>query len=811
MADGTIVIDTELKTDKLKNKLAKLNNDIERQTGKVKELQAEYDRLLSGEGAPAENPAFSKMGLKIAKAEAALKDYKNELFEIEASTENMLKNATPEQVPLTRQIGEEQVEKLNQKYSVQLATLKLLRQEADGIPQYLEKSTEESEELRLKLEKARIELERMQNAARGTAAQIEQQNNSSEDTEENLGKAKDALAKFEKRLVTMAKKVFVFSLILAALRQVKAYMAEALKTNEEFQASYANLKGTLMTAFQPILTAVIPIIKALINVLNVAANAVAKFTSWVFGTTVEASQKAAKALYDQSKATKAAGTAAEKAKKQMSGLDEMNTWQSDKSSGGGGTADVSSNPFDSVKTELGEMEVYVSGALLAIGAILAFTGVSIPLGIALMAIGAAGLASAIIPNWGSMSDEMQTAVTAVFAVLGIAGLVIGAILTFSGANIPLGIGLMIAGAGLLGTAAALNWDSIKDKIESSLDAIVAVVSGVLLVIGLILAISGVGIPIGIALILLGATGLTAAAAANWNAIKEKLQGSLGAIVAILSGFLLVIGLVLAFTGVGIPLGIGLILVGAAGLGTTVNANWDAIKTKIQAVFEKILAVASKAALVIGLILTVTGVAFPLGIALILAGAKGMAKYAPADWNALLKKIQSVWSSIKTWFNKNVAPKFTTKYWGSKFSSIKTALTGKIKGALNAAIALFNKFVNWVNAKMKISWGALKVPGIGEIIPKGSFQLLKLKNIPYLAQGGVIPANREFLAVLGDQKHGNNIEAPEALIRQIVREESGGNGTYTFVAQLDGRTIFREVIDQAKLSRKMTGKNAFVAL
>lgn len=753
MADGTIVIDTELKTDKLKNKLAKLNNDIERQTGKVKELQAEYDRLLSGEGAPAENPAFSKMELKIAKAEAALKDYKNELFEIEASTENMLKNATPKQVPLTRQIGEEQVEKLNQKYSVQLATLKLLQQEADGIPQYLEKSTEESEELRLKLEKARIELERMQNAARGTAEQIEQQNNSSEDTEENLGKAKDALAKFEKRLVTMAKKVFVFSLILAALRQVKAYMGEALKTNEEFQASYANLKGTLMTAFQPILTAAIPIIKALINVLNVAANAVAKFTSWVFGTTVEASQKAAKALYDQSKATKAAGTAAEKAKKQMSGLDEMNTWQSDKSSGGGATADVSANPFDSVETELGEMEVYVSGALLAIGAILAFTGVSIPLGIALMAIGAAGLASAVTTNWDSMSKEMQTAITNVLVVLGTAALVIGAILTFTAAHVALGIGLMIAGAGLLGTAVALNW----------------------------------------------------------NTIKEKLQGSLGAIVAIVSVALLVIGIILAVAcPVALPLGIALILAGAAGLATTVAVNWDTLKSKIQTAIGKILAVASKAALVIGLILTVTGVAFPLGIALILAGAKGMAKYAPADWNALLKKIQSVWSSIRTWFNKNVAPRFTTKFWSGKFNSIKTALTDKIKGALNAGIALLNRFINWLNAKMNLKWGSFKILG-KEVIPKGSFQLLKLNNIPYLAQGGVIPANREFLAVLGDQKHGNNIEAPESLIRQIVREESGGNGTYTFVAQLNGRTIFREVIDQAKLSRKMTGKNAFVAL
>lgn len=754
MADGTIVIDAELKTDKLKNELDKLNNDIEWQTREVKKLQAEYDRLLSGEGAPTENPAFTKITNQIEKAEAALNGYVAELKEIKASTQGLLANAsTPLQKNTTLDIEKEQITQLNAKYAEQLATLKLLKQQADTIPPYLEKSTEESEELRLKLEKARIELERMQIDARGTAEQIEQQNNYSEDTEENLGKVKDALAKFEKRLVTMAKKVFVFSLILAALRKVKAYMGEVLKTNEEFQASYASLKGTLMTAFQPIMTAIIPIIKALINVLNVAANAVAKFTSWVFGTTVEASQKAAKALHDQSKATKAAGTAAEKAKKQMSGLDEMNTWQSDKSSGGGGTADVSANPFDSVETELGEMEVYVSGALLAIGAILAFTGVSIPLGIALMAIGAAGLASAVTTNWDSMSKEMQTAITNVLVVLGTAALVIGAILTFTAAHVALGIGLMIAGAGLLGTAVALNW----------------------------------------------------------NTIKEKLQGSLGAIVAIVSVALLVIGIILAVAcPVALPLGIALILAGAAGLATTVAVNWDTLKTKIQTVIGKILAVASKAALVIGLILTVTGVAFPLGIALILAGAKGMAKYAPADWNALLKKIQSVWSSIKTWFNKYVAPKFTTKYWGNKFSSIKTALTDKIKGALNAGIALLNRFINWLNAKMNLKWGSFKILG-KEVIPKGSFQLLKLNNIPYLAQGGVIPANREFLAVLGDQKHGNNIEAPEALIRQIVREESGGNGTYTFVAQLNGRTIFREVIDQAKLSRKMTGKNAFVAL
>lgn len=47
-------------------------------------------------------------------------------------------------------------------------------------------------------------------------------------------------------------------------------------------------------------------------------------------------------------------------------------------------------------------------------------------------------------------------------------------------------------------------------------------------------------------------------------------------------------------------------------------------------------------------------------------------------------------------------------------------------------------------------------------------------LPRLASGAVIPPNREFMAVLGDQRSGNNIEAPEALIRKIVREETGGS-------------------------------------
>ena len=689
MADAKIVIDTELKTDKLKNKLDKLNNDIERQTGKIKELDAQYKQLLSGEGTPAVNPEFERLNKQLEKAKAALAGYNEELKRIQDSTDLQLKGINDDDmVGRVLDIEQIEVDNLNEKYAKQLAELERIKAAMDALPESTEDTENAAEKLRLELERAQIALERMEGEARSVETQLDNVRPPASEIHRNIENANKSLGKFEKRLQTLAKKVFVFTVITAVLRKMKAYLSEALEANAGFQASLATLKGTLRTAFQPILAFMIPILQALINILSIAISYVAKFTSWIAGTTVAASSKAAQALYDQTKATKAAGAAAEKAKKQMSGLDEMNTWQSESSGGGG--ASLPTTDFSGIKSEMSELEIYLSGALLAIGAVLAFTGASIPLGIGLMVIGAAGLANALSANWDKMPKEIRSALTKVLLVLGAAALVIGAILAFTGASIPLGIGLMIAGAAALGTAAALNWNYLKKAISGDLAFLMGTVGAALLVLGIILVATGAALPLGIALIMAGAIGLVTPIALNWNVIKDK--------------------------------------------------------------------------------------------------------------------IVALWESIKSWWKRSVAAKFTLAFWKSKFSSIAEGLTAKIKDGINAAIALFNRFINWINQKMHISWNALKIAGL-TVIPSGSFQLLRLNNIPQLAQGAVIPANREFLAVLGDQKHGNNIEAPESLIRKIVREEGGG-GSYTFIAQLDGRTIFKEVIDQGKLSRRMTGKNAF---
>ena len=132
-----------------------------------------------------------------------------------------------------------------------------------------------------------------------------------------------------------------------------------------------------------------------------------------------------------------------------------------------------------------------------------------------------------------------------------------------------------------------------------------------------------------------------------------------------------------------------------------------------------------------------------------------------------------------------------------FSGIINSLTSVIEFFINSAIDLINGLIGGVN---EIT-GAVGIPNIPSI-PR--------VNIPKLATGAVIPPNAPFMAVLGDQKHGTNIEAPLDTIKQAIREEvgngSGGGGQYRFSAQINRRVLFEEFIEEAKLQMSMTGHN-----
>lgn len=149
-----------------------------------------------------------------------------------------------------------------------------------------------------------------------------------------------------------------------------------------------------------------------------------------------------------------------------------------------------------------------------------------------------------------------------------------------------------------------------------------------------------------------------------------------------------------------------------------------------------------------------------------------------------------------------------------------------KGLANAIIAVINNLANKLDLGISliINFMAEKINSLIDIInsigsftgihiPRAQTRRSYIGRIPYLASGAVIPPNSPFLAMLGDQKSGVNIETPLETMKQAFKEalaESGSNngGSYTFVAQLDGRTLFEETVRQNDMYVNQSGYSAF---
>lgn len=182
---------------------------------------------------------------------------------------------------------------------------------------------------------------------------------------------------------------------------------------------------------------------------------------------------------------------------------------------------------------------------------------------------------------------------------------------------------------------------------------------------------------------------------------------------------------------------------------------------------------------------------------------GVAGIAPQGLCDLIKAIFGTMKNVFVEIMNFIKYAFTGDWrnaWQSVkniFSSIMSGLGDVLRAPINGIISMINQAINGINTLIR---GANKIPGVN---------ISTIGKIPHLASGAVIPPNQEFLAVLGDQRSGNNIEAPEGLIRKIVREESGGKAsTYRFVAQLDRKIIFDETISEGKLRQMQTGQNQF---
>nr|DAW07428.1 MAG TPA: minor tail protein [Caudoviricetes sp.] len=190
---------------------------------------------------------------------------------------------------------------------------------------------------------------------------------------------------------------------------------------------------------------------------------------------------------------------------------------------------------------------------------------------------------------------------------------------------------------------------------------------------------------------------------------------------------------------------------------------------------------------------------------------------------VIKDVKEIFKGLNTFVSGVFSGDWSQAWEGIKtiFSNVFSGLADIAKTPINAIIGGFNSVLGVVNGlisklnnlKFRITvpnW----IPGIG-----GSwwgfngFSIPTIGTIPMLASGAVIPPRSEFLAVLGDQKNGRNLEAPEGVIREIIddafaRHQQGSSGNFRFTAQLNRRTIFDEMIDEAKLRRDASGTNPF---
>ena len=608
------------------------------------------------------------------------------------------------------------------------------------------------------------------------------------------------------------------------------------------QAQLTQAARAIGNIFIPALNAILPYAIAVVQVIREIANALANLAGFklteVDYSGVNSAAVGAGSLADN--LDNAAG-AAKKLKQYTAGFDELNVFAPNTGSGSGAGAggaggfdfDLPTYDFlgDAVQTRIGEIKkmiedtlaeitTIVSGFMLAVGAILVVTGVNIPLGVGLMAAGAVGLAATVGLNWTAMSSELASTLALITGVVGGFLLALGAIMAFSGANLPLGIALMalggaslvsaavinwhnsdrhltdalttltgvLAGASLavgamlaftgvatglgialmavgavtLVSAAALNWNSIPDALASPLSRVGLLVSGATLALGAILAFSGC-MPLGIALMAIGATSLVSVMALNWNGLSDEIQNVIAIITTVVSVAFLAIGAALAFSGANIPLGLALLAAGAVTMGTAIMPNWNDLSDNVQQKISMITTVVGGALLAVGAILALSGVALPLGLGLMAAGALSLGAVATLNWDFVVNSIKKVVSVITGILSGALivlgvllclsgagvglglavlAAGLSLSY--AAWTLDDNPITRFVRQMANSIIGLVNGVIDAINDMFHIQFNGLSVMGI-TLIPAFDIRLVDIPHIPFFEDGGFPNEGQLFIA------------------------------------------------------------------
>lgn len=570
-----------------------------------------------------------------------------------------------------------------------------------------------------------------------------------------------SMNKFGRRLSGVLRSALIFTVLSRGLSQLRSWLGETIMQNEAARASIAQLKAALLTLAQPILEVVIPVFVKLVNILAQVVTAIAKFFGMLSGKSWSAQVSAAKGLNAEKEALEGVGSAAEDASKSMAGFDEINQITSNQASGGGGASGAgASSGITPDFSNLDLAEDKLNDILGIVGAIAAgllawkiasmFTDDLGKIGgIALAAAGAFALVYFWLDAWNNGID-----MTNFLGMLGgLAALAGGLALAFG--PTAAAIALVVGGLAMLVVG-------IKDVIENGF----TLENTLTIIAGLLAAGIGIGLLTG-----------------SW--IPLLIAGIASILVALVS-----------FTGHGEEL--------INGLKNVI----DGFGKFFRGVF--------------------TG-----DMKLAVEGAKQIWAGLKQTWNAIVNSIKDAWSAFITWLQgenpalaaifETIGKLFSDQYnaWKKILSGLITFLTGVftgdwkkawngvldiLKGIWNLIVGTVEGAINFIIDGVNLLISALNkiqfnMPEWVPLIGGKSFGInitpVSRVALPRLASGAVIPPNREFMAVLGDQKSGTNIETPLATMVQAFKQamnETGGAGgrQMTVILQLDRRELGRAI-------------------
>ena len=618
------------------------------------------------------------------------------------------------------------------------------------------------------MQEAREHVEQTADAFAQAQWSAEELNDTMDGTQGSASRMEKAAMKVQKSMERIAKRIkslfgqaLFFGLISRALSSFRDWLGERIRQNDAATAAVSRLKGALLTLAQPILGVVLPAFTALVDALTRIVTMVAEFISILTGTSFSASKDAAKNLNEEKKALDGVGAAAASAEKSMAGFDEINKLSNSASGGGGGSAAKPDFSFDT-SSMASDFEKILNWVNLIGAALLAWKlskgfmdGLTKFVGLLVAIRGGIDLAKGAWDAWQngvSMDNFLEM-------LKGAAELTLGLWIAFG--KLGAGIGMVVSGLVMFATG-------LHDALENgwSFENMLSTVAG-LLISGLGIAVlTGSWIPLLVAAIaglLLVFTNAFGQGQAMLDGMKSLLQGFLDFFKGVFTGDL-------ALTVQGIQLMV-------QGLQTIIEAVLTALQTAINALFNWLDEQTNG---------RLSGL-----IEWIKTFLNSWIETLKVTLNNMVNSIQQILTGVVTFISGVFAGNWKRAWDGiaSILKGVWNLIVTIVENAINLVIDLINAMVRAFNDAFEPMRALTGFPPV--------IQEMSYVELPRLATGAVIPPNREFLAVLGDQKQGTNIETPLDTMVQAFRQalsEGGYSGQSTAYLVIDedvlGKVVYR---------------------